>query len=49
LSWIVQLAAVLAAEPALRRPGAIVSIPVAGLRGEAAVWRFRTVEPEAPT
>ena len=47
LSWMVQLAAVLAAEPALRRPGAIVSIPVAGLRGEAAVWRFRTVEPEA--
>ena len=47
LSWMLQLAAVLAAEPALRRPGAIVSIPVAGLRGEAAVWRFRTVEPEA--
>jgi len=48
LSWMVQLAAVLAAEPALRLPGAVVSIPVAGLRGEAAVWRFRTVEPEAP-
>ena len=46
LSWMVQLAAVLAAEPALRVPGAVVSIPVAGLRGEAAVWRFRTVAPE---
>jgi hypothetical protein len=47
LSWMVQLAAVLGAEPALRQPGAVVSIPVAGLRGEAAVWRFRTVESEA--
>ena len=47
LSWMVQLAAVLAAEPALRQPGAVVSIPVAGLRGEAAVWRFRTVDSDA--
>jgi len=47
LSWMVQLASVLGAEPALREPGAVVSIPVAGLRGEAAVWRFRAVASEA--
>ena len=47
LSWIVQLAAVLAAEPERGRPGAVVAIPVAGLRGESGVWRFRAVDAEA--
>ena len=47
LSWIVQLAAVVAAEPERRSAGAVVAIPVAGLRGEAGVWRFRALAAEA--
>lgn len=40
LSWMVQLAAVLAANPALGAPEAQVSMWVAGARGDAEVWTF---------
>jgi hypothetical protein len=40
VSWLVQLAAVLNAEPALRRPGEAVELWVAGLRGEILAWRL---------
>jgi Protein of unknown function (DUF3108) len=40
LTWMIQLAAITAAKPALRRPGAELSLPVAGLRGDLASWRF---------
>ena len=40
LSWMVQLAAVLAANPALAAPDAQVSMWVVGTRGDAEVWTF---------
>ncbi len=40
VSWLVQLGAVLAADPALQRPGAAVKLFVAGARGDADVWTF---------
>lgn len=40
LSWLVQLPAVLQADPGLARPGAEVVIFVAGVRGDAAWWHF---------
>ena len=40
LSWMLQLAAVLAANPALSEPDAQVSMWVAGSRGDAEVWTF---------
>ena len=40
LSWMVQLAAVLAANPALATADAQVSIWVVGTRGDAEVWTF---------
>lgn len=40
LSWMVQLGAVLAAEPALRTPGSEVRLHVVGTRGDAQVWVF---------
>ncbi len=40
LSWMVQLAAVMAANPALAEPEAQVSIWVVGSRGDAEVWTF---------
>lgn len=40
LSWMVQLAAVLAANPALAVPEAQVSMWVVGTRGDAEVWTF---------
>jgi Protein of unknown function (DUF3108) len=40
LSWMVQLAAVMAANPALAEPEAQVSIWVVGSRGDADVWTF---------
>lgn len=43
ISWLVQLGATLAAEPGLREPGAMVALPVAGLRGDSGAWRFRVV------
>jgi hypothetical protein len=41
LSWMVQLAAIISAEPALRTTGAKVSVLVVGSQGDASVWAFR--------
>jgi hypothetical protein len=40
LSWMLQLPAVLEAEPSLREPGSEVLIFVAGTRGDGQVWTF---------
>ena len=40
LSWMLQLPAVLQAEPAAYGPGARISMLVAGARGDADVWTF---------
>jgi hypothetical protein len=40
LSWLLQLPAVLAANPALAQPGAAVQLFVVGTRGDAEVWTF---------
>ena len=40
LSWMVQLAAVLSANPALAESGSQVSMWVAGSRGDAEIWTF---------
>lgn len=47
LSWMVQLAAVLKAEPHLAAPGGKIVLFVSGARGDADVWvfRFDGVEP----
>jgi hypothetical protein len=47
LSWMLQLPAVLAADPAAFAPGARVSMQVAGARGEADVWTFGVEAVEA--
>ncbi|MEP7057596.1 MAG: DUF3108 domain-containing protein [Caldimonas sp.] len=47
LSWLIQLAAVLAADPGRRVPGALSILPVAGGRGESGAWVFRCVGPDA--
>lgn len=47
LSWMVQLAAIVAAEPQLATPGAKVVMYVTGARGDAGVWSFRCIGPEA--
>lgn len=47
LSWMMQLAAIVAAEPSLRTPGSTVSMFVVGSRGEGGVWAFRCIGPEA--
>ena len=41
LSWMLQLAAIAAAEPALRVAGAKVALRVVGVQGDASVWVFR--------
>ena len=41
LSWMVQLPAIVAGEPALRKPGARVAFHVIGARADAAVWVLR--------
>lgn len=43
LSWMLQLAGVLAADPALGQPGREVRLQVVGVRGEAALWVFRVM------
>ncbi len=43
VSWIVQLAAILNAEPGRREPGQRIEIWVAGLRGEVQDWRFEVL------
>jgi len=47
LSWMVQLAAIVEADPALRTPGTRITMFVAGARGDADLWTFtvRAVEP----
>jgi len=40
LSWLLQLAAIAAAEPSLVGPGGRVLLRVVGVRGEADVWAF---------
>lgn len=40
LSWMIQLPAVLEANPALRRPGARITLFVAGTGGDAEAWHF---------
>ncbi|GAP35035.1 DUF3108 domain-containing protein [Piscinibacter sakaiensis] len=47
LSWMLQLPAILEANPRLARPGARVVIYLVGARGDAAVWTFRSLGPEA--
>lgn len=47
LSWMMQLAAIVAAEPQLATPGAKVVMYVTGSRGDAGVWSFRCIGPEA--
>ncbi|QPF71934.1 DUF3108 domain-containing protein [Roseateles sp. DAIF2] len=46
LSWMLQLAALLEADAALRQPGARLSLPVAGQRGELNEWQFEVLERE---
>lgn len=40
LSWMLQLAALVAADPGLREPGAELRLPVVGLGGEVLAWQF---------
>ena len=47
LSWMVQLAAIVAAEPHLAQAGARVAMYVVGSHGDAGVWVFRCLGPEA--
>ena len=47
LSWMLQLAAIVSAEPQLAAPGAKVVMLVTGSRGDAGVWVFRGIGPES--
>jgi hypothetical protein len=47
LSWMLQLPAVMEAEPALREPGSEVLMFVAGTRGDGEAWAFTVQGPEA--
>ena len=47
LSWMVQLAAVVAADPRRREPGAEVVMGVVGTRADLATWVFRCVGNES--
>jgi hypothetical protein len=47
LSWLLQLAAIVDADPALRRAGAEVSMWVVGPRGDADVWTFEVAGADA--
>ena len=46
LSWMVQLAAIVAAEPRLAKPDAKVVMVVTGSHADVGVWVFRCVGPE---
>jgi hypothetical protein len=46
VSWMIQIAAVLNAEPALAKPGGRIAFFVTGARGDADVWVFRYVAAE---
>jgi hypothetical protein len=47
LSWMLQLAAIAAADPSLVAPGGRISFVVVGVRGESDVWTFVHVADEA--
>jgi hypothetical protein len=47
LSWMIQLGAIVAAEPALGVAGAKVVLFVSGAHGDAGVWAFRCLGPDA--
>lgn len=47
LSWMVQLAAVVAAEPHLRAPGSKIAMYVVGAQGDASIWVFRCIGPDS--
>lgn len=47
LSWMIQLAAIAAADPQWLAPGAKVTLQVVGARGDAALWVFRCTGTEA--
>jgi hypothetical protein len=47
VSWLVQLAAALEADAALREPGRVLRLFVAGPRGEAETWAFEVLGREA--
>jgi len=40
VSWMVQLAAIVAAQPALRNPGAKIVMHIVGAHGDTSVWTF---------
>ncbi|MEO8808574.1 MAG: DUF3108 domain-containing protein, partial [Burkholderiaceae bacterium] len=46
LSWMIELGAVVAAEPALGRADAKVTMFVSGSHGDAGVWVFRSMGPD---
>lgn len=46
LSWMVQLAAIAAADAARREPGAKTAMQVVGARGDSSVWVFRCLGTE---
>ncbi len=45
LSWMIQLPAIVEADSALARAGAVVSLFVAGTRGDAEAWQFEVLGP----
>jgi hypothetical protein len=47
LSWMMQLAAIVSAEPQLATPGAKVVMQVTGSRGDAGLWVFRCTGTES--
>ena len=49
VSWLVQLAGLLEADPALRQPGASVALWMAGPRGQLDAWALTVIGPEAGT
>ena len=46
LSWMIQLAGIVAADPALLSEGARITMAVVGARGDAAIWSLRCVGEE---
>lgn len=46
LSWMIQLAGIVAADPALLHEGSRITMAVVGARGDADVWRLRYVGEE---
>lgn len=46
LSWMLQLAAIVAADPARADPGQRIEIFVVGARGDAEIWRFEAMGQE---